>query len=115
MPDPNFAPVFPELSGTENRLQARFTMMEKRLLGVSVITGLVDVRTLKLEILLWLFWMRELSLRTQKTTVERETENDVAQGLFGKIPIIKNNIGGVKVDGSTITSEARESQGKRLV
>ena len=55
---------------------------------------------------------RAQASRTQNTTVERETENDVAQGYLGKLPIIKNNIGGVKVDGSNITSEASGTAGQ---
>ena len=44
--------------------------------------------------------------RTQNTNVERETGNDVAAGYLSKLPIVNNNIGGLKLDGSTITSEA---------
>ena len=43
--------------------------------------------------------------RSQNTDVSRETTNEVAAGMLGKLPIIKNNIGGLDLDGSSITSE----------
>ena len=49
---------------------------------------------------------RAQASRTQNTNVERETANDVAAGYLNKLPIVKNNVGGIKLDGSTITSEA---------
>ncbi len=43
--------------------------------------------------------------RSQNTDVSRETTNEVAAGILGKIPLVKNNIGGLDLDGSSITSE----------
>ena len=61
MPDPNFAPVFPELSGTEKLVTGSLYND-----GKAVVGGISDSwfgrrkNFLKLEILLRLFWMREL-------------------------------------------------------
>ncbi|OUW06319.1 MAG: hypothetical protein CBD16_00310 [Betaproteobacteria bacterium TMED156] len=43
--------------------------------------------------------------RTQNTDVSRETTNEVAAGALRKLPIIKNNLGGLDLDGSNIGSE----------
>ena len=43
--------------------------------------------------------------RSQNTDISRETTNEVAAGALGKLPIIKNNLGGLDLDGSNITSE----------
>mgnify|MGYP002880689295 FL=1 len=43
--------------------------------------------------------------RSQNTDVSRETTNEVAAGALRKLPIIKNNLGGLDLDGSNIGSE----------
>ena len=91
MPDPNFAPVFRVIRYRKTVTGSLYN--DEAVVGVSVIAGLVDVRTLKLEILLWLFWMRELKPPEPKIQLWKETENDVAQGYLGKIPIIKIILG----------------------
>tara|TARA_E500000331_G_scaffold354652_1_gene408202 strand:- start:5080 stop:5778 length:699 start_codon:yes stop_codon:yes gene_type:complete len=50
--------------------------------------------------------------RTQTTDVKRDTTNEVAAGALGKLPIIKNNIGGLDVDGSSITSNGSGTAGQ---
>ncbi|OUU00100.1 MAG: hypothetical protein CBC01_00230 [Betaproteobacteria bacterium TMED41] len=50
--------------------------------------------------------------RTQTTDVKRDTTNEVAAGVLGKLPIIKNNIGGLDVDGSSITSNGSGTAGQ---
>jgi flagellar L-ring protein precursor FlgH len=50
--------------------------------------------------------------RTQTTDVKRDTTNEVAAGILGKLPIIKNNVGGLDVDGSSISSNGSGSAGQ---
>ena len=107
MPDPNFAPVFPESSGTEKPVTGSLYNDGKAVVGGISDSWFGRRKNFKVgDIVVVVLDERAQASRTQNTTVERETENDVAQGYLGKIPIIKNNIGGLKVDGSTITSEA---------
>ena len=107
MPDPNFAPVFPELSGTEKPVTGSLYNDGKAVVGGISDSWFGRRKNFKVgDIVVVVLDERAQASRTQNTTVERETENDVARGYLGKIPIIKNNIGGLNVDGSTITSEA---------
>ena len=113
LPDPDFAPVFPEHSGVEKPVTGSLYND-----GKSSVSGISDSwfgrrKDFKVgDIVVVVLDERAQASRTQNTTVERETENDVAQGYLGKLPIIKNNIGGVKVDGSNITSEASGTAGQ---
>ena len=113
MPDPDFAPVFPELSETQKPVTGSLYND-----GPGIVGGISDSwfgrrKNFKVgDIVVVVLDERAQASRTQNTTVERETENDVAQGYLGKIPIIKNNIGGLNVDGSTITSEASGTAGQ---
>ena len=50
--------------------------------------------------------------RTQTTDAKRDTTNEVAAGILGKLPIIKNNVGGLDVDGSSISSNGSGSAGQ---
>jgi flagellar L-ring protein precursor FlgH len=50
--------------------------------------------------------------RTQTTDVKRDTTNEVAAGILGKLPIIKNNVGGLDLDGSSISSNGSGTAGQ---
>ena len=108
MPDPNFAPVFPELSGTEKPVTGSLYNDGKAVVGGISDSWFGRRKNFKVgDIVVVVLDERAQASRTQNTTVERERPKTMLRrAIFGKIPIIKNNIGGLKVDGSTITSEA---------
>ena len=51
--------------------------------------------------------------RTQTTDVKRDTVNEVATGILGKLPIINNNIGGLDLDGSSTSSNGTGTAGQQ--
>ena len=85
MPDPDFAPVFPELSETEKPVTGSLYND-----GPGIVGGISDSwfgrrKNFKVgDIVVVVLDERAQASRTQNTTVERETENDVAQGISEK-------------------------------
>ena len=101
LPDPDYAAVFPSMDTAP-----------KPVTGSLYSGGMSDSRfgrrkDFKVgDIVVVVLDERAQASRTQNTNVERESSNDVAAGYLDKLPIVKNNIGGLKLDGSNISSES---------
>ena len=111
LPDPDYAPVFPETSGTVKPVTGSL-YKDSSSGGISDSWFGRRKNFTVGDIVVVVLDEKAQASRTQNTSVGRETENDVAAGYLGKLPIIKNNIGGLKLDGSNITSEASGTAGQ---
>ena len=89
MPDPDFAPVFPELSGTKKPVTGSLYND-----GTGIVGGISDSwfgrrKNFKVgDIVVVVLDERAQASRTQNTTVERETENDVAHATSFRVSLL---------------------------